>query len=570
MTRTDSLRTPFHLYTEGLKRHIIDGDTLSARKLLLEAVELDSTYAPACYELAGIMMYTSTEQAIEYARRAAEADTTNKWYLRMYGQMLIAGQRYGEAIPVYEKLIHTDGNPDNYRILAILYEQNERPFSAISVLDSADNRFGPIRMLTDIKRRLLLSTRQFDKALDEARKTAEVVPYEPENHIALGEVYEIRGEDSLARASFLRAVETDSTSIAAWASLGEYYSRRNDHRSYLEVAQRLFSLENLPLEEKINMFRQLTANRKFYREYYPQLNLLAATLFIKYPDRKPVIEMYARHLISSGELEEALKIYKRHTDDTPPDADYFTAVMEIEAYLQHPDSVSHYLDKALALFPDDINMHLRRGHILAMDGKSEQALKSYRLSMKMAQTDTLKGEMWGYIGDVYHRMAELKRPSADSAAHLFGLRSKSGTVRSNMKRCYEAYDKALAAFADNASVLNNYAYFLSLEERDLERASEMSSRAIKLSENNPTFLDTRAWVLYKLGRYDEAKRIMRQAISLDRSNSPELQVHYGDILAALGEKYMAEVYWRRALDNGYDRGEVERRIQKLTEQKPRQ
>jgi len=88
--------------------------------------------------------------------------------------------------------------------------------------------------------------------------------------------------------------------------------------------------------------------------------------------------------------------------------------------------------------------------------------------------------------------------------------------------------------------------------RARERALAMAGRAIVLEENNPTYLDTYAWVLYRLGRYDEAKKTMQQALSLDRSQSPDLQLHYGDILAALGEKFMAEVYWKKALEGGYD------------------
>ena len=557
-----------HLYTEGLKRRIIDGDTAAARHLLLEAVAVDTAYAPACYEIAKITMFSATDEATEYARRAADIDSTNKWYLELYGRILVVGRRYGEAIPVYEKLVRLHRNPENYRVLAILYEQNERPFSAISILDTAETRFGTIPELNDIKRRLLLSTRQYDRALEEARKMVDAVPYEPENHVALGEVYDIRGEDSLTRASFLRAVETDSTSVAAWAALGDYYNSRNDHRAHIEVIQRLFGLDELPLKEKVKIFGQLTSNIRFYREFYPQINRLAATLFIKYPDRTEAVRLYAEHLIRSGEIEEALKIYKRHTDDEPPAADYFTAVMEIESYLKRPDSVMLYLEKALARFPDDPQMHLRRGHMLAVEGRDAEALRSYRTSLKAAANDTLRSDIWGYIGDLYHQMSDKARTAADSTAHRYGMRSNSSTARNAMKRCYDAYDKALAAFADNASVLNNYAYFLTLEERDLERALEMSSRAIKLSENNPTFLDTYAWALYRSGRYDEAKRFMRQAISLDRTNSPELQMHYGDILAALGEKYMAEVYWRRARDNGYDPQAVEERMKRLNPTPP--
>ena len=109
-------------------------------------------------------------------------------------------------------------------------------------------------------------------------------------------------------------------------------------------------------------------------------------------------------------------------------------------------------------------------------------------------------------------------------------------------------------------MLNNYAYFLSLEERDLEKALAMASRATALTDNNPTYLDTHAWVLFKLGRVDEARKIMQQAVALDAQESAALLVHYGDILKALGENFMAEIYWRKALEKGYDAGRIERRI----------
>ena len=43
----------------------------------------------------------------------------------------------------------------------------------------------------------------------------------------------------------------------------------------------------------------------------------------------------------------------------------------------------------------------------------------------------------------------------------------------------------------------------------------MSSRAVALTDNNPTYLDTHAWVLFRLGRTEEARKIMQQAVALD-------------------------------------------------------
>jgi hypothetical protein len=54
---------------------------------------------------------------------------------------------------------------------------------------------------------------------------------------------------------------------------------------------------------------------------------------------------------------------------------------------------------------------------------------------------------------------------------------------------------------------------------------------------------------------------MQQALALDREGNPELMIHYGDILWALGEEFMASVYWKRARDAGWEPvAEIEERL----------
>ena len=136
-------------------------------------------------------------------------------------------------------------DPDNYRILAILYQQAGMPDSAVRLLDSAELRFGKIPLLVSLKRQLLVSTGQIDRALEEAKILAEAVPYEMENRLVLGELYSMVRADSLALAEFRAAVAIDSTSVSALASLAEYYNRRHEYRAYLGVVKRLFMLDGL-------------------------------------------------------------------------------------------------------------------------------------------------------------------------------------------------------------------------------------------------------------------------------------------------------------------------------------
>ena len=93
----------------------------------------------------------------------------------------------------------------------------------------------------------------------------------------------------------------------------------------------------------------------------------------------------------------------------------------------------------------------------------------------------------------------------------------------------------------------------------------MSRRANGLTPGNATFLDTEGWILYLLGRYDEARTVMQQAVSFDMTGSPVLLFHYAEILYALGDAFMAEVYWKRALDKGYDAEIIRQRLEKRQE-----
>ena len=269
----------------------------------------------------------------------------------------------------------------------------------------------------------------------------------------------------------------------------------------------------------------------------------------------------------------------------------------MEEYLERPDSVDLYVSRAVQLFPKNPVLYIRKANRQYLKGDFHSTIKSFEQALDYADNDTLRGEIWGFLGDTYHQMAEtqerrkrelenLKQIKQDSKkntennlsdeekSHLDEMLDKviasTPTIypihlsaKKTMKRCYEAYEKSLALHADNASVLNNYAYFLSEENRDLERALEMSSRAIHLDKNNATYLDSYAWILYLLGRYEEAQKYMRQALSLDRSGSPELPMHYGDILFAMGKTFMAETYWRKALEMGADQQSIAERLQKI-------
>ncbi len=552
----DSLRA-LYKYTDALRAATIHSDTAEAMRLYREALAIDGDYAPALYQVAQQRLRTQPQQAMEYARKAYESDTTNRWYATVYGQSLLINNKGDEALDIYRRLMRIDKqNADHYRIVALLYQQRQQPYTAISVLDSADMRFGTIPLLSNMKRSLLISTGQMERAISEAEQIVEAAPYEQSNIISLADTYLAAGNDSLAGVSYRRALEIDSTSVEALGAYADYCSGRKDMRSYLSTLRLLYAQPEFPLDRKLELFDRLTADRKFYGEHYFAIGALASTMALHYPSDKRVIDAYGDHLIAGGELDAALHHFKLHLDDEPPQLDYYMAVIDMEEYLGHADSVDYYVQRAVERFPGDHTFTIRKANREYIRGDLHGSIESFEQALEMVQSDSLQGQIWGYIGDTYNAIKErVESEKIDTTGYKMRLSAKKA-----QKKCFQAYERALALYADNAMVLNNYAYFLSVEGEQLERARTMSEQAIKLEHNNATYLDTYAWILYKTGNYADARTYMRQALSLDRTGSAELPLHYGDILFVLGEKFMAETYWRKALEMGADAKRIERRI----------
>jgi Flp pilus assembly protein TadD len=125
---------------------------------------------------------------------------------------------------------------------------------------------------------------------------------------------------------------------------------------------------------------------------------------------------------------------------------------------------------------------------------------------------------------------------------------------------FRSYDQSLKFNPNNARILNNYSYYLSIAKRNLGKALEMSTKAVDLEPNNSTYIDTKGWVLFQMGRYEQAREVLRNAIAKSGSTSAVINEHYGDALYMTGNKENAYIYWMKAKAIG---GESEKLDEKL-------
>lgn len=529
---------PLFLYTEGLLNRSIGGEPEFSKYLFREAVARDSAHAPSYYELAGLYS-DQPDSALMFARKAFELDTANVWYHSLLGELYIYTGRYDSALTIYTSLIRDDpDNAENYRLMAALYQARKNPFAAIAILDSAEKVLGRDPEITAFKRDLYTEVSLFSQAISETEDLLELYPLDVSNYVALAELYSYTRKDSMAMSYYEKALEISPDNIPTIISMNSYYRNNNNLPGLFSTTKKLFLSDDIRVENKISFFKDLTRSRLFYQNNFPQINDLILTLATKHPDNYDVMDLYAGHLIASGKLDDALAIYKAYLSGTSrPRAEAYNNIIDMEAYLGRADSLNKYADLAVEAFPDDVDVRIRKASGMAYLMKDYKgAEKEYREALEYAEGDSLKSVIYAAMGDNRYSMKDYKK-------------------------CYAYYDTALKYDSLNVVLLNNYSYYLSERDMRLDDAEKMAVRANELSGgSNPTYIDTYAWVLYKQGRTAEALAQVRRAVSLDTTESAELNFHYAEILYRNGDEFLAKTYWQKALEYGYDPETIEQRL----------
>lgn len=523
-------------YIEGLKATQIYDDAVRAARLFGRAMEIDSTHSPSYFAAANNMALHDLPRALAYSRTANRLDSVNEWYRTQLARLLVMSEKYDEALGEYQRLLRAaPSNPENYTMLAALYDFRRQPFSALALLDSAEVRFGRMEAIGGFRRDIYMRLNMLDHAIEESLAMIAEFPYDYENYLIAGDLYLATGRDSLSRAYLLKASALNPDAPEVLASMANYYRTSGDMAGFFASLRRLFRNKSFDVRDKAMILRDITRDRPFFGANYLAASELALLLRAEHPNDYDVLNLYVTTLLANGQTDEALSVYKSCLSDTVSIVAPFISIIDGEAFLGRADSVDKYSLMAIRRFPDNAELYIRRGSALSYMGRDREALRVYRRALRVAATDSLRSAVHGITGDMHH---------------------KAGRDR----RAFASYDRALRLDPDNVHVLNNYAYFLSLRKERLDRALEMASRVIELEPGNPTYIDTYGWVLFKMGRLEEARVALQRAVSLDRRGSGELFIHYGDVLHALGDMFMARFYWGKALEAGHDAEEINARM----------
>lgn len=529
-------------YLEGIKMQNL-GTLKQAAQMYERALKEVPKHAASYYRLSGIARMISDQgTALRYARRAYEIDTVTAEYADNYARMLTLAGDYKAADSLFSVLLRRDpSNAEILSLMAVLRLEAGKPAEALALIDTMEARNGIRYSMVDVKRQALIRAERYAEAYDYMTQVCEQAPSEIGFRIQRAELAAALRYDSVALANYRIAIDLDSTGLSPRLALAEYFRIKGEWPDFPEALVPVFAHKEYPVKAKTEYFdTYVKSYPEAYPRYFTYMVRLADALLRSAPDDPNAREFYAKHLIYSGQFDLAHQYLIEQIREGEAGIPLYRDVIEMAQFREQADTVIKYTGLAKARFPRDPGLGMTILYTQFQGGDTLAAVATAKEIIRYSKNDSITSAAYGFCGD----MAQLKGKSREA---------------------YGYYEKALKLTPNNPLILNNFAYYLSEERRDLERALAMAMRANELDGQNATYLDTQAWVLYQLGRYDEAQTVMRQALVLDSSKSSELLLHYGDILYALGQTFMAKTYWQRALEAGADGPKIEERLELLNE-----
>jgi len=184
--------------------------------------------------------------------------------------------------------------------------------------------------------------------------------------------------------------------------------------------------------------------------------------------------------------------------------------------------------------------------IVRRNANDDLALRSAMAAYASAGLD----EEAARVGELYLASSDSgglrPKPSLEEVAEIASATGMAYSEMGDHARALQLTERALDAFPDNPTYLNNLGYFLAEQGNELPRALELTSRAVELSPGNASFLDSYGWALYMSGKYTQALEPMIKATELE-PNSAEIRYHLGAVYLKLGRIEEARIEIRKSL-----------------------
>lgn len=484
----------------------------------------------------------SVDLAFSHLETAARLAPDNDTYQERLAQMSLGMGYFDKAIDTYERLYQAHRDRDDVvAILVRLYGRQKKYDKMLDAIRRLEEMDGQSDQLSLMRMNAYEMKGDAKGAYNTLKALADSHPNDPNFKLMLGNWLMQHKRMQEAYDIYSGVLKSEPDNAMAQSCLYDYYNGSGQDALAKDMMNRLLFGKETPQETRVQFLRNAIQQNES----------------------------------TGGDSTNVVELFRKVQAVVPRD----TTVAQLKAAYytlrKFPkDSIDNALAQLIQLQPDnaDARVQLIQDKWASQDWKEIAALSEPGM---LYNPDFLPfyfftGLSRYYLKDDKGALDALRKGTAfinDQSntaivAEIYSIMGEIYSANDLKKEAYAAYDSCLQYDPGNIGTLNNYAYYLSVDGVDLDRAEKMSAKAIAAEPKNATYLDTYAWILYRLGRYADAKIYIDQTLKFvsDSTSSNTLYEHAADIYAALGDYGSAASFCEKAVKQGGDAKALEKKI----------
>jgi len=388
---------------------------------------------------------------------------------------------------------------------------------------------------------------EWKKNIKIVKKILKKYPKNAVVNAVLGELYRNVGDYEKAKKYLFKAISLDDFLNQAYISIINTYIATQNYDSALIMLDKYVRL--FPWDEEVK--RQYIEKLAVYGKYDRAIKLTCE--FYK-PDTltiKMTLEKLGYNALGANDYYNGLKVFKKliEIDDADAIGYYFAGKCYDELWCSESAVVMYRC--ALDLSPD-CEVYTDLALVWARLGEIDSLFESFTESADLCADSA---SYWHWMGVAFraakiyplaaHCFEEAIRNCAgpDAAFSLADVRERAG-FRSD---AIAIIDSLLhSELKDSPTLLNYLGYILADDGVHLDYAESLIALALEKEPNNPAYLDSYGWLLFRRGDIKGALKYIKKAAKL-YGDDTEIQLHLGDIYLKLGDIEKARHHWWRAV-----------------------
>ena len=496
-----------YFYIEAVRQQNLD-NFLGAFELFRHCYELNPEASETNYALGSFYMALRQDSiGVNFLKRAVELEPSNTEFAERLAQTYLYQYNIDAATKVYEELAQRHPDRTDYlELLMRIYQQQKDYRMMLSTLNRLELQDGKSEEITLEKMRLHSMMDDNDGAYKELKSLIDAHPFDKNLKVMLGNWYLNTGKKEDALKTFNSILIEEPNNAQAQQALQDYYRSEGDNNRADSVLYVMLINPRTEPNMRVELIRSwVKSSEESDGDSTRVLQVFDKVLSLPQKTSE-VAEMKAAYLeLKNAPLNEVISAWKKVLEISPDNSPARLQLIQKLWQDSIDDNVIRECQIATEYIPDEPMLHYYHGLALFINERYKEAVTSLKRGASCIKADTNKdvaADIYVLLGDIYH---------------------KEGRIRDT----YTAYDSCLVYKPDHVTCLNNYAYFLSVEGKDLKKAEKMSYRAITAEANNPIYLDTYAWILYKQKRYEDAKAYIDMALEyLKDGEDPDEEIRH--------------------------------------------